>query len=444
MTLDQRSVTFDPTYAENELFPLNSDSWANHTMTRRNRLAYGSFWGFLVISLGFLVTTGFAGGKEESPAIMTFTEPPQNTTPFRFSFAVYGDIQENYKNSHQDLVAQMMEEELSFVINTGDISRNGGKDYQENFFPVIRELAAKKPFFPAVGNHDVSWDSSVSRRRFLDFFQSVYDYLGESQVNWHLRESDGQRAWYSFEYGEVLFIVLDSNFFIDEGRYDRTHDLEVYQDYGREQLAWVREVLEQSSRQDRFRAKFVVFHHSPFVSDQKHPLPLLGIGGHPGHVGMVVNETIPGDGASRSSYLLDLFREHRVTAVFTGHEHYYERWRETIFENGSPVHVLNWVVTGLGGTKPRGRPDYEQEEIQELFEPGELYREYQDRISHLSPDLSAELAHVFPNEEQHSGRFHHYILVTVDGTRITFKTRDRSQRIQDQGAFSLEGSGLAE
>ncbi|MDA2932812.1 metallophosphoesterase [Acidobacteria bacterium AH-259-D05] len=401
----------------------------NHRFNRTMRLCLGI--------VGFVIAALLAGSLFSAPSSpMPFTPLPEGGNAESFSFIVYGDIQGNYRNGHQALVNQMLREHATFVVNSGDISPHKGKHYERDFYPVIQKLTERIPYFPSVGNHDVTWKSPYSRYRFINFFHRVYRYLAEREINAHLLDPTTQKLWYSFMYGNVLFIVLDSNLFIDEGRYQKTHSLEPYKNYLREQMIWVRDLLRNSSQNPNIRAKFVFFHHSPFVSDENNPVPLFGWGGHPGHSQMVVNQTVSSDEPGKTLYLLDLFRKHRVTAVFTGHEHYYERWREIIRENSRPIHILNWVVTGLGGVKPRGSPEYEEEEIEELLEEDEVYRHYLARISELDPNWTAELQHAYPTEESPSARFHNYLLITVDGSEVWFQTKDKWGSVRDEGFFS--------
>ena len=385
-------------------------------------------WGGSACVVIFLLLSGhfFAAS---SP--MPFVPLSQVENPDSFSFIVYGDIQGNYQNGHQALVDRMLKEDVDLVINTGDISADGGKHYEKNFLPIVRELAERIPYFPAAGNHDVAWGIPSSRSPFLSFFHQTFEDLAINKNNRHLRDPASQRLWYSFEYGDVLFVVLDSNLLIDEGRYRQTHRLEPYRNYLQEQLIWVRDLLRDSSHNPQIRARFVFFHHSPFVSDERKSF--LGWGGHPGHSRMVVNQTIPSGQSDNTLYLLDLFRRHRVTAIFTGHEHYYERWREIIREGDRPIHMLNWVVTGLGGVKPRGKPENEQQEIDALLEEDEVYGEYVARVSNLDPHWEAELQHAYPTQETSSAPFPHYVLVTVDGSQGRFQTIDKSGEVRDQG-----------
>ena len=148
---------------------------------------------------------------------------------------------------------------------------------------------------------------------------------------------------------------------------------------------------------------------------------------------MVVNQTVPSEEGEDPVYLLDLFRKYRVTAVFSGHEHYYERWQEIIRDRGRPVRALNWMMNGLGGVRPRGRPKYDEKEIESLLKK-KVYRRYLERISRLDPDWTAELLHLYPTQAG-PARFHNYVLVTVDGSKVVFQTKGRKGYVRDKGVF---------
>ena len=55
-------------------------------------------------------------------------------------------------------------------------------------------------------------------------------------------------------------------------------------------------------------------------------------------------------------------------------------------------HALHWIVSGLGGVKPRGRPDYQEDEIQKLLEEEDTYRDYLKRVSELNVGLEGGIA----------------------------------------------------
>ena len=347
-------------------------------------------------------------------------------------FIVYGDIQGNYRGSHDELVSRMMREPcVDFLVNTGDISQDDGEGYETHFYPVIAGLAKRLPYFPSPGNHDVQWGSPWSRSRFRTFFSAAYQFLSGLPGNEHLREKPFQRLWYAFTWGGVLFVVLDSNLFIDEGKYAKTHSLPPYRNLKEEQLLWLESLLRQHRNDPAIRARFVAFHHSPIISSESGGL--LGMGGHPGHQNMLCGLKMPQDSSSEVEYALDLFRVYGVNAVFSGHEHYYERWREILEENGTPIHTIHWIVNGLGGVKPRGRPKHKERAIGNLLDSNRALAGYLDRAQTLGPGLSSELQHLYPTQSRHETRTASYILVRVSRSEIRFVRKDGKGRILDQG-----------
>ncbi len=106
---------------------------------------------------------------------------------------------------------------------------------------------------------------------------------------------NGQR-YYSFKHGGVAFFVLDSNYM------DPT------------QLSWI----EQQLRDSNDRWKIVYFHH-----------PLFNAGRH------------HGPDTDLRAQLMPLFQRYGVNAVFSGHEHVYERVK--------PVNDIYFFVLGSSG-----------------------------------------------------------------------------------------------
>jgi hypothetical protein len=351
-----------------------------------------------------------------------------------YSFIVYADIQDIYENGHQKLVHQMEKQNVAMIFNTGDISPNDGKNLEGQFHSEIQELATQIPFFPAIGNHDVEFRTPQSRASFLNYFKNVYDYLSGQPLNQHLAGTNNQRLWYAFRYATSLFLILDSNLIINSGRYKDTNDLPPYHGFIEEQFQFAREVLAKADQDPRIKSKFVLFHHSPFLS--KENTSLFGMGGHEDDRGLMVGHAAPSTDGNGKEYLLDLIRKYNVTAVFSGHEHYYERWVETIDEGNGKSRDLNWVVAGSGGVKPRENIEYGDKNLAELFEDGELYDSYLDRITNINPRWSAKMERVFPTREDPLGSFQNYLIVHVDGTNVRFETIDTSAMTRDSGYFS--------
>ena len=389
----------------------------------------------LLLTLLLASSGGPAPVSAEAPAQFAPLDPSKRFD--KFSFVVYGDIQDNFRQGHQALVRQMLTEQPQLVFNTGDISEDGGRGYERRFYPVVSELVGKIPFLPTIGNHDIRWNRPDSRTRFYSFFQEAYRGLASLPGNGHLADEGNQKLWYSFLYSDTLFVVLDSNFFIDEGRYRSTNLLPAYAGYREEQLRWIRDLLRNAAKEGRHRATFIFMHHSPFASAvTARAIPFLGIGGHPGHCEMLVNLQVPSDQPGPPLYLLDLFRETGVTAVFSGHEHYYERWEESVLEDGRPMRKISWIVTGLAGVKPRKAPAFEEATLRAVTSQAHFVA-YQARASAQNAKWTSSLRHAYPNQDQPDGPFDHYALVTVDGSEIRFETKDTAGKVRDQGSFTL-------
>jgi 3',5'-cyclic AMP phosphodiesterase CpdA len=196
---------------------------------------------------------------------------------------VYGDTRTNIFD-HGSVVSRIIEHSPDLVIDTGDLVTDGRIfPLWEAFFLTIRPLAANVPYYTVLGNHEYN-------------AQHYYDLF-------HLPKGGGKEGeqWYSFDYGNVHFVCLDSN----------VRD-------SREQLEWLEKDLSQASGKAQWL--FVVFHHPTYSS-----------GDHGSEY-----ETIP--------KWLDAFERYGVDIVFNGHDHHYER----SFDND-----IWYVLTGGGGAPLR-------------------------------------------------------------------------------------------
>lgn len=200
-----------------------------------------------------------------------------------FQFVVFGDTRTRH-DIHQRIVRAIVKAAPEFVIHTGDLVTDGHDSAQwPIFFSIEKELLARAAFYPVLGNHERN-DS-----RFYEFF-------------------DVQTPYYSFDWGEAHFTALDS----DVGSVALS--AEARQLFWAEQTRWLEDDLKKSQAA---AMRFVVFHHPPFTAVKRRqnekPLTL---------------ELVP------------LFERYKVTAVFAGHDHNYQRHQK----NG-----IQYVVTGGGG-----------------------------------------------------------------------------------------------
>ncbi|HZR45118.1 MAG TPA: Ig-like domain-containing protein, partial [Candidatus Manganitrophaceae bacterium] len=180
----------------------------------------------------------------------------------RFTFVVFGDS--GIGSPEQAALASRMEKinpDLAFV--AGDVIYEAGYDpeFDPRYFLPYQRLIDHLPFYPVVGNHDITADAGAT-------FMSNFFH------------PDG-RLYYDFHWGNTHFIALDSNDPSDPA-----------------QLAW----LDQTLAQSQAGWKIAYFHHPPYNS------------GFFGDAFKNVREAF-----------VPLFEKYHVDVVFTGHAHDYER-----------------------------------------------------------------------------------------------------------------------
>ena len=221
-----------------------------------------------------------SAGVSSKPYI--FKTAVKSTSPF--SFAVYGDSRSG-PDKHAATCNGIIAHRPNLIIHTGDIVSTGTvyEQWEEHHFTPAKEMMASIPFFPSLGNHERNAD------HYYKFFSLP-----------------GNERWYSFAFGNALFVALDSN-----GEFQPES----------EQTRW----LEQTLATSNATWKFVYFHHPPYSS-----------GNH-------------GSSTNIRQAWSHIFEKHRVDMVFTGHDHLYERTYPVRDGKRDDANGVTYVVTGGGG-----------------------------------------------------------------------------------------------
>lgn len=224
-----------------------------------------------------------------SSDIHTFTTAVSADSPFRF--ATYGDNKDGPMN-HERVADAVLAAGPAFLIHNGDLVSRGNVEKQWGlyFFGPARRLMHSVPVYPVLGNHE---DRSPL---FFDYFSLP-----------------GNEAWYSFDYGNSHFVVLDS-----------PYEEQMVPDS--KQIRWLQDDLGASTA----TWKFVHFHHPPFSSG--------GFYSSSDRLGL-------------KNLLHPIFERHGVDFVFNGHDHNYERMRP--IGSSRSGHKVTYVVAGNGGTSLR-------------------------------------------------------------------------------------------
>ncbi len=201
-------------------------------------------------------------------------------TPFRF--VVWGDNRTDVI-SHTWVANGIAKAKPDIAINVGDVVTRGNEyeQWSREYFKPISCFAHSVPTYIAIGNH-------------------------EQNAEWYYKfvSQPGNESWYSFNYGNARFIILDTN-----------------KDYsiGSEQYNWLKADLNSKEARDA-KWRFVFFHHPAYSEGWDEP-------GYDGE-------------AFVRSFLLPLFEKNKVDIIFNGHTHDYERG----YLNG-----VYHIITGGGG-----------------------------------------------------------------------------------------------
>lgn len=212
------------------------------------------------------------------------TTAPEPGAPVPVTFVVYGDTRSDAV-AHYELVERVRAEVPDFILSTGDMVFDGGEErLWKQFFDIEGPLMADNVVYPALGNHDFENDGS-------EWIEKLFSPP----------EGRQQPGQYAFTYGPVRVIVLESN----------TPSFAMT-----DETAWLERQLQGYQQDPRLRHLFVIMHH-----------PVYSISSHGG---------LP----SLREKWAPLFERYGVTAVFSGHDHCYQR---------SEVGGVRYFVSGGGG-----------------------------------------------------------------------------------------------
>ncbi len=229
----------------------------------------------------YFVTSGAAVS-----ATYTWATCPPAGKPMNLVF--YGDNRGGV-SVHTTIIARIKTLAPDIVFQSGDIRGDGTySGYLSEFFPVVKELVARTPMMAVPGNHDA-----------MTTLSSNYGLLFPSPRQ---SPNDPWQPYYAFSCGNVRFIALDSN-----------------NVSGSAQNTFLMQQLGVAKADATIDHVLVWFHHAAYST-----------GSH-------------GDKVSVQQYWVPLFSDpaNKVTAVFSGHDHIYDR-----LTNGSSV---VYIVTGGGG-----------------------------------------------------------------------------------------------
>lgn len=213
-----------------------------------------------------------------------FKTAPAGGTPV--SFVAIGDS--GWEGPDQDaIVAQMESYPFDLFIHTGDIAYDTGtfEQFERTFFAPYARILQSFPAYAVSGNHEYETDDAAPYRQVFVLPENG----GE----------DGRERWFSFDWGDVHFVALDT------------------ERVGADQARWLEADLAANTR-----PWTVVYTHRPPYSSGEH-----------------------GSDLEVRSTFGPILERYAVPLVLSGHDHNYER---TV-----PMNGVTYVVTGGGGRGTR-------------------------------------------------------------------------------------------
>lgn len=265
------------------------------------------------------------GGAGDWSEASTFrTGPVDGCEPIRF--VALGDNRSDDDTGANPkwnpILNEALAHEPAFVLNSGDLVSDGAKDVQWlNFLEITGSGIAHTPLMPSIGNHD---DDKVEGDA------ASYNQIFSLPRN----EDTGSEDYYYFIHGDAVFAAISSQTFIGG------------QTKFAEQAAWLDKVFTENPK----KWKFVFFHYPPYTGN----IDLFGLAdlGHPS------NEK------GQNAALVPIFDKHHVDIVFTGHNHFYQRFEPMCCGGGSadgnptgdPATGTIYIVTGGAGALTTDNP----------------------------------------------------------------------------------------
>jgi predicted phosphodiesterase len=239
-------------------------------------------------------------------------------------FIIVGDTQgtshwefwrERNDRERKLIIDEITRREPAFVIHLGDLTTRGSSEkHWQEFDDMHKEFREKRiPYFPILGNHEFYGSNKKALQNYFGRFPHLH-----------------QKRWYSFTWGNIAMVMLDSNFST------------LTKEQIEQQTRWYLDELEQFEKKAEIDFIIVCCHEPPFTNSRV----------------VSPNEKV-------KIYFADPFLRFQKTRLFfSGHSHSYERFQ---------MDGKFFVVSG-GGGGPRHKVivDPRKQRYQDLFPGPEL------------------------------------------------------------------------
>ncbi len=224
----------------------------------------------------------------------------------------YGDDQEEVRDAYYNYVSTTSQfpNQTDMMLFLGDNAYNSGTDteYQKGLFDIYDTQLRKTTAWSCIGNHDAGSASSTSQS---GVYYDIFSFPKEAEAG---GSASSTEAYYSFDYANIHFIVLDSQ--TTDTTFRNIQETWVTNDIGATTQDWI----------------VAIFHHPPYTK-----------GSH------------DSDTESQLVYMrenfLPILEAGGVDLIMSGHSHSYERSKFINGRTGSNNNdALNSGQPGAGVT----------------------------------------------------------------------------------------------
>ncbi len=210
----------------------------------------------------------------------------------------------NGSDEQKGLRDEFMKREFDVFLHLGDMAYGSGEftEFEAHVFDIYRDLLHRVPSYPTMGNHEYKTGKGTP---YLDVY-SLWEMAYKEKK---------QERYYSFDYGNIHFVTIDSN---EGSLLASVVDLNDSDDCN--MLDWLEDDL-AASKADW---KIAFFHHPPYSSSTR------------GATGMVTANVVP------------ILEAGGVDLVLVGHDHHYERTAR-IAAGKVDAKGIRYAIVGSGG-----------------------------------------------------------------------------------------------
>ncbi|SKC06214.1 metallophosphoesterase [Dyadobacter psychrophilus] len=248
----------------------------------------------------YYYSIGYANEVLEGDQENYFETAPIPGTKGKYRFGVLGDCGTNSATQgmvRESIAKYLGQNYMNALLLLGDNAYAFGKDaeYQSNFFNHYKYAFLKKnPVFPAPGNHDYNNDNPDRQNDHNIPYYQIFTMPTQGEAGGVASES---QAFYSYDYGNVHFLSLDSY-----GKEDQATRL--YDTLGR-QVQWIKKDLAANKNKDWIVA---YWHHPPYSQGSR-------------------NSETESDLIKIRENFIRILERNGVDLILCGHSHVYERSR---------------------------------------------------------------------------------------------------------------------